>query len=132
MTSGKIRKCLTPLPPCRTSSVETYPPPPLGRRNCRYPPPPPRLAAFHLNHPPPSPFLPTLTSKPAIIYKNTEILYAIKSSTYVQIIKLMCRGFKFSQIGCANNLIGSSANIHFCPSRCHVCMQRKRTITAIT
>ena len=84
---------IPPPPPCRTSSVETYPPPPIWDVRI--------VAAFNLNHPPPSPFLPTLTSTPAIIYKNTEILYTSKSSTYVQIIKLICRGFKFSQIGWA-------------------------------
>ena len=63
--------------------------PTLGRRNCRYlPPRPPRLAAVHLNHPP-SPFLPTLPSTSANIYKNTEILYTIKSSTYVQMIDVI-------------------------------------------
>ena len=76
---------------CRTSSVETYP---SGRRNCRYPAPSCFSPHPHL------PFLPTRLHTSDHI-PNTEILYTIKSRTYVQIIKLICRGSKFSQIGCA-------------------------------
>ena len=99
MASGKIRKFLTPppppLPPLSDFVGGDIPLPLWGRRNCRYPPPPPTPSCFSPQSPPP-PFLPTLISTPAIIYKITEIPYTIKSSTYDRIIKLICRGFKFS------------------------------------